>query len=133
MSSSKKYRSFGVRRENNLSDVENKTQALNNLLNNLPGVDPENNITFISSDLDAIRGLKDTNVEPENLFQLAGTAPRETILIQGVAPGGEIVTTEIEQLIEPRIKLNDRFNNFVILPKILQYLPSGLGPRAFFS
>jgi len=46
MSFSKKYRSFGVRRENNLSDVENKTQALNNLLNNLPGVDPENNITF---------------------------------------------------------------------------------------
>jgi len=132
MSFSKKYRSFGVRRENNLSDVENKTQALNNLLNNLPGVDPENNITFISSDLDAIRGLKDTNVEPENLFQLAGTAPRETILIQGVAPGGEIVTTEIEQLIEPRIKLNDRFNNFRDITEDPPVFASGLGPRAFF-
>ena len=78
MSQSRKYRSFGVRRENNLSDIDNKVQALNNLLNDLPGVEEESGITFISEDLDAIRGLKDTDIGPDSFIQLALTAPRTT-------------------------------------------------------
>jgi hypothetical protein len=132
MTFSRKYKSFGIRRENNLSDVENTTQSLDNLLNNLPGVDEENDITFISNDLDAIRGLKDTNIEPESFFQLAGTAPRETILTQTVGPDDEIITSEIDQLIEPRIRLQDRFNNFRKVTETPPVFASGRGPRAYF-
>jgi hypothetical protein len=81
MSKSKKYKSFGVRRTNNLSDLQNKETALNNLLDDFPGVDPANNITFVSEDLNAIRGLKDTSVTPGKFAELIGLTPVVTQLI----------------------------------------------------
>lgn len=67
MASTKKYISIGNRRDKNLSEVEDKTQALNNLLNDLPGQGD-----FISEDLDAIRGLQFENVDASTISTLAG-------------------------------------------------------------
>jgi hypothetical protein len=132
MTFSSKYRSYGLRRENNFSDLEDKNEALNNLLNNLPGVDEENDITFIDSDLNAIRGLKDTNVQPESIYQLAGTTPVRTVLTQQVDPFGDIITSQTEQIIEPIIRLQDRFSNFRSVTGDPPVFASGRGPRAFF-
>ncbi|QMP83926.1 MAG: hypothetical protein [Caudoviricetes sp.] len=67
MASTKKYISIGNRRDKNLSEVEDKTQALNNLLNDLPGEGD-----FFSEDLDAIRGLQFENVGASTISTLAG-------------------------------------------------------------
>jgi len=49
-----KYSKFGLRRDNNLGDLSNSTQALNNILDTL--VDNEQS-SFVSEDLDAIRNI----------------------------------------------------------------------------
>jgi hypothetical protein len=46
------FKRIGIRRDRNLSDLSNTTEALNNLLNSLT----DNQSTFISEDLNAIRG-----------------------------------------------------------------------------
>ncbi len=50
----KKYNKLGIRRDNNFSDLSNTKVALNNLLGKLVS---GTNVTFISEDLDAIRGI----------------------------------------------------------------------------
>ena len=132
MSQSRKYRSFGVRRENNLSDIDNRVQALNNLLNDLPGVDEETNTTFISEDLDAIRGLKDTNIGPDSFIQLAQTAPRTAEIDEE----GNVVLNEAgnpqQVLVNPLIRLEDRFGQFRAVTEEPPVFASGQGPTAFF-
>jgi hypothetical protein len=66
MANTKKYISIGNRRDKNLSEVEDKVQALNNLLNDLPGQGD-----FFSEDLDAIRGLQFENVNANTISGLA--------------------------------------------------------------
>lgn len=68
---SRKYITLGLRRDKNLSDVENPRTALNNLLDNLVSTEGE---TFISEDLDAIRGIRNTNVNVTKVSGIAGVA-----------------------------------------------------------
>ena len=70
----KLYRRIGIRRDNNFSDLENRTKALNNLLDKL--VDTGG--TFISEDLDAIRGLFSTGLTAGEYQQFAGSTVKET-------------------------------------------------------
>jgi hypothetical protein len=132
MSQSRKYRSFGIRRENNLSDIENRVQALNNLLDDLPGVDPEEDITFISEDLNPIRGLKDTSIQPDSFTQLAQTATRTSL----VDEQGQIILDEnnnaIQVLVNPLVRIEDRFKQFRVVTEDPPVFASGQGPRAFF-
>jgi hypothetical protein len=132
MAQSRKYRSFGVRRANNLSDIDNPVQALNNLLDDLPGVNSETGITFISEDLDAIRGLKDTNITKSSFTQLAQTAPRTSL----VDDQGQIVLDNdgnpISVIVSPLVRLEDRFRQFRLVTESNPIFTSGMGPRAFF-
>jgi hypothetical protein len=125
MAQSRKYKSFGVRRENNLSDINNSTEALNNLLNNLTGVNPvaDPPITFLSEDLDAIRGLRNTSIEVDTFRQLAGTAARETF--EPNVGGGS-------RIISPLIRLEDRFRIFRNVTEEQPVFTSGQGPKAYF-
>jgi hypothetical protein len=123
MTQSRKYRSFGVRRSNNLSDIQDKTASLNNLLNNLPGTNPPT-ITFISEDLDAIRGLKDTNIRSDSFIQIGQTAPKITLLDEQDNP--------VEVLVDPLVRLEDRFNQFRTVTDNPPVFASGQGPRAYF-
>ena len=91
-----KYRIYGIRRDNNLSDLDNKTSALDNVLNNLPGVGGD--ITFTARDLEPLVGIRNTNVTNEKLQNLAATAERFTnitdivfTIIRGAGAGDNVL------------------------------------------
>ena len=63
-----KYQKFGLRRDKNLSDLENPTQALGNLIDNL------GNETFLPPDLtSAIEGLRNTTLTAEDIQRTFGS------------------------------------------------------------
>ena len=70
----KLYRRIGIRRDNNFSDIDDPKKALNNLLDKL--VDTGG--TFISEDLDVIRGLFATGLSAGEYRAFAGSTVRET-------------------------------------------------------
>tara|TARA_B100000902_G_scaffold52632_2_gene59379 strand:- start:463 stop:2766 length:2304 start_codon:yes stop_codon:yes gene_type:complete len=72
----KSYRRVGIRRDNNFSDISDRKKALNNLLDKL-GTDIPGG-TFISEDLDAIRGLFSIGLSAGEYRQFAGSTVRET-------------------------------------------------------
>ena len=127
---SKKYRSYGIRRENNLLDINNKKDALNNLLNNMPGVG--NDITFISEDLDAIRGLKDTAITNEDFIGLAGSTPRITLVDE---LGNALLDSNgdpLQQVVEPLYRIEDRLRSYRKITEDPPIFASGTGPYAYF-
>jgi hypothetical protein len=66
----KSYKKIGIRRDNNLGDLEDKKLALNNLLDTL--ADGESS-TFISEDLDAIRNIFAYNLSSSGYRQIIGS------------------------------------------------------------
>ena len=70
----KLYRRIGIRRDNNFSDIADPKKALNNLLDKL--VDTGG--TFISEDLNVIRGLFSTGLTANEYQGFAGSTVRET-------------------------------------------------------
>ena len=72
----KSYRRVGIRRDNNFSDISDRKKALNNLLDKL-GTDIPGG-TFISEDLDAIRGLFSIGLSAGEYRTFAGSTVRET-------------------------------------------------------
>jgi len=69
------FKKVGLRRDNNLSDLSNSTEALNNLIDTL--VD-DNQSTFISEDLDCIRGIYSAGLDNIGYLQIAGSAVQFT-------------------------------------------------------
>ena len=67
------YKKVGLRRDNNLGDLSNSTEALNNLIDRL--VDSGN---FISEDLNCIRGIYSAGLDNEQYLQIAGSAVQFT-------------------------------------------------------
>lgn len=127
---SKKYRSYGVRRENNLSDLDNKEEGLNNLLNNLPGVG--DGLTFISEDLNAIRGLKNSSVQPANFIGLAQSTPKitETDALGNIVL--DVNGNPKEIIVRPIYRIEDRFNIYRTITEFPPVFNSGPGPYAYF-
>ena len=70
------FRRFGLRRSENFLDIPDPTTALNNLLGGL-ATDLATD-TFITQDLDAIRGLSAFSLEPEEYRKFAGSAISNT-------------------------------------------------------
>lgn len=62
-----KYNRIGLRRDKNFSDLSNSTEALNNLLDTL--VD-DSSFTFVSEDLDAIRGTYSSGLNDSQYRQI---------------------------------------------------------------
>ena len=120
MSISQKYRSYGLRRLNNLSDIADPETALNNILNDLQ---IETGKSFISQDLDVIRGIKDANVDSSTFFQLASTAETYTFAnTSGI----------FEDFISPSIRLQDKINQYRAVTGNPGAIASGMGPTAWF-
>lgn len=119
MAISRKYRSYGVRRANNLSDIDDREKALNNLLNDLQ---PREGESFVSEDLDAIRGLKDTEIFPSTFVQLASSVPTYTFA-NTLGPQ--------EDFVRPFIRLQDKFNTYRSVTGDPGILGSGMGPSAW--
>lgn len=70
------FQKFGVIREQNLSDIEDLTVSLNNLLDKL--VEDAVNDSFISEDLDCIRNISTTGITNEGFLVFANN--EETLL-----------------------------------------------------
>lgn len=122
----KKFVNLGLRRDKNLVDVENPTISLNNLLNNLVN-DPDPTKTFISEDLDAIRGLQLTNVTSEKLTNLAN------IKVEYSAQVTNGSTTTIQDfVVTPLVTLKDRIDNSKTITGEIPAIAGGLGLRARF-
>lgn len=66
----KSFTKFGLKRDNNFSDIPNKETALNNLLDDLRGSKPK----FTTEDLDCIKELFPKGVTNDDFKKLAGTA-----------------------------------------------------------
>jgi hypothetical protein len=71
----KSYKKIGIRRDNNLGDLEDKRLALNNLLDTLAA---GGSSTFISEDLDAIRNISAYNLSSAGYRQIIGSKVRFT-------------------------------------------------------
>ena len=68
------FQQFGTVRENNLSDIDDLTESLNNLLDKLV----DEGSTYISGDLDCIRKISTTSLDNEQFLRFAGNT--ETVL-----------------------------------------------------
>ena len=120
MTISRKYRSYGIRRLNNFSDIDNPEQALNNILNNLQTKTGE---SFVSEDLDAIRGIKDTEVIPSTFIQMSPSAPTYTFA-NTLGPQ--------EDFVRPIVTLQDRVNIYRSVTGAAGKQGSGYGPSGWF-
>ena len=69
------YKRIGLRRDKNLSDLSDPTSALNNLLN---GLTVGGNYSFITEDLDPIRGAAALGLTPEGYQQFIASAETVT-------------------------------------------------------
>jgi hypothetical protein len=119
MTISRKYRSYGIRRLNNFSDVADPDQALTNLLNDLQ-IRPSE--SFISADLDAIRGIRNTEVFPSTLVEFASAAPTFSFA-NTLGPQ--------EDFVRPFVRLQDRVNTYRAITGNAGKQGSGYGPNAW--
>jgi len=69
------FKKVGLRRDNNLGDLSNSNEALNNLIDTL--VD-DSTSTFISEDLDCIRGIYSAGLDNAGYSQISGSAVQFT-------------------------------------------------------
>ena len=111
----KLYRRIGIKRDNNFSDLENRTQALNNLLDKLIDV-PDT--TFISEDLDAIRGLFSTGLTASEYQGFVGSTVRETTINGSTSA------------VVPAITYQNRLDKFKVNSGESPRLNGGPGPTA---
>jgi len=72
----KSYKRVGIRRDNNFSDISDRKKALNNLLDGV-GTDIPGG-TYISEDLDSIRGLFATGLSASEYRNFGGSTVAET-------------------------------------------------------
>jgi len=111
----RKYQTIGLRRDFNLSDLQNRVTGLNNLLDDFQGVG-----TFVSEDLDAIRGLRGTRIDSEILSDLANFTVRIT------NPNGSISVGD------PLVTLKDRVDNARVYTGEIPAYAGGQGLKARF-
>lgn len=113
----KKYQRFGIRRENNLSDVLDRDAALGNLLNNLAAEGE----TFQPNDfILAINGIHTTDVASIDLTDLANS----TIAY--------FDQNRIPNLVSPFITIKDQIDNYKLISGDPPFLSGGDGPNAYF-
>jgi hypothetical protein len=116
---SQKFRRYGLRRDNNLSDVSDPNASLTNILNNL-GTDIPG--SFTSEDVEAIREIRSTSIFPDSLKQLADTAKETTILVDDIP---------FNTIIQPIVRIEDTLNRYRAFTGDPSPLISKMGPKAF--
>jgi len=112
-----KYSSIGLRRDRNLSDVDDPYESLKNLLNDLVPSDEE---SFTPDDLKAIEGLRNERVTTENLEELIGQTTEYTDINRAVRP------------ITPFVTLKDNVENAKVFTGDPPFLRGGDGINAKF-
>ena len=112
----KKYRPIGLRRDRNLSDVPNANTSLNNLLNDLEGEG-----SFITEDLDVVRGLRTLEITANTLYDLSSISVLETPI-----DGGNPVVSE------PLVTIKDRIEFSKLTSGPVPAFNGGQGPYCRF-
>lgn len=95
------FNNIGLRRDLNLSDLDNPEQALNNLLNNL--VVTNEGETFSGGDLDAIKGIANSTVSNNDIASMAGLAVKNAYL-------DSETQTIVEEVAQPTITVKNQLD-----------------------
>tara|TARA_B100001113_G_scaffold148052_1_gene121437 strand:- start:965 stop:3295 length:2331 start_codon:yes stop_codon:yes gene_type:complete len=98
----KVYKRIGLRRDRNLSDLSNSTEALNNMLGDLAAVGGAGD-TFISEDLDAIKNSYAQGLTHNDYTQVGGSAVKYWDN-----------ATQDQRIFEPRITYQNKLDQFNI-------------------
>lgn len=122
----RKYAALGLRRDRNLQDVQDKTAALNNLLDNLV-TDSDPNTSFTSEDLNVIRGLQTKNLDIRKLSDIAGITVNYTQLVDIAGTTQTILTPVV-----PAVTIRDRVSRTKSITGEIPGLRGGLGLLARF-
>ena len=116
------FNNIGLRRDLNLSDLPNKSSALDNLLNDL--VTTDDGSTFDGNDLNtAIRGIANTSATNESISKLRGVAVKNTIL-----EDNELV----ERLASPAITIKNQVDTILATTNDPPFFNGGDGLFADF-
>ena len=116
-----KYQRFGLRADKNLSDLQDNSVALGNVLDDLVA-----DTNFTGFDLKVIDGLRNTNLRQSDLAELSGQ--QSTYIPIGIS-GGITVVGDPEPTTPVLTVQNVIDNRKTILGKIPEY-KGGSGPRA---
>lgn len=124
----RKYLKFGLRADKNLSDLDDKTEALNNILDDLSAALDENGdpLNFTANDLFPLIGLAQkglaTNVntegQPLELTDLAGSTAQATA----------VTNTLLD--VEPRLTIEDHIQRFKVILGDPPWIDGGDGLEA---
>ena len=98
----KVYKRIGLRRDRNLNDLSNSTEALNNMLGDLAAVGGAGD-TFIAEDLDAIKNSYAQGLTHNDYIQVGGSAVRYWDN-----------ATQDQRIFEPRITYQNKLDQFNI-------------------
>lgn len=118
------FNNVGLRRDLNLSDLNNRDQGLNNLLNNL--VTTDDGSTFDRNDLlDAIQGLSNTNVSQTSIGLMQNLTVKNTVL--------DSETNElVEQVASPLITVKNQVDTILATTNDPPFFNGGDGMTASF-
>lgn len=119
---SNKFVTLGLRSDRNLSDLLEPKSALNGLLDNLVN-DPDPNKTFVTEDLNAIRGIQNTNINAEKLSALSEITVKASSFSDGVVEISEVT---------PLVRIIDRIENIKIITGEIPAIRGGNGLLATF-
>lgn len=115
-----KYQKFGLRADKNLVDLENKNTALGNLLEGLT-VDPA--LPFRTTDVEAIIGLRNTDVTPADIIEAGSDDTRVTYT--------PIDDPNNTQDVQPIVRIVDRIENYRVITGTPNFISGGDGPNAW--
>ena len=117
------FNNVGLRRDLNLQDLDNREQALDNLLNNL--VTTDDGSTFDRNDLlDAVKDISNTNVTQTSISLLAGLTVKNTVLNEE----GELV----EEVAQPLITVKNQVDTILATTNDPPFFNGGDGMLASF-
>jgi len=118
------FNNVGLRRDLNLSDLENREQALDNLLNNL--VTTDDGSTFDRNDLlDAIKDISNTNVTQRSIALMAGLTVKNTV----VDPNTGLL---VDKVAEPLITVKNQIDSILATTNDPPFFNGGDGLTARF-
>ena len=99
----KEFNRFGLRRDNNFSDLPSPSTALNNILNTPTMLGNEESFTV--TDLEPIQGIYVTNITTTTFNSLDGVTVSFTVVVNGV-----IDNTQNPKVYRPLIKIKNRLD-----------------------
>jgi hypothetical protein len=114
-----KYQKIGLRADRNLTDLDDRSTALRNMLTDL-NVD---DLGFTPNDLLVISGLRNTPVTSDDLIQAAG---ENTLVTYTPLDGGD------NENVRPLVRIIDRIENYKVITGTPPFANGGDGPNAWF-